>query len=121
MSVFSALSHKDVTWSNIENYLSHVDHISPLIGHQIKIESTYAVYMERQKRDVDSIRAEESRKIPDDIDFLALSGLSSELALKLQKIKPENLSQASRIEGMTPSALTLILGFIKRNQRQKAL
>ncbi|MEM6438256.1 MAG: tRNA uridine-5-carboxymethylaminomethyl(34) synthesis enzyme MnmG, partial [Pseudomonadota bacterium] len=83
---------------------------------QLQIDARYAQYEERQRRDAESLRRSEAQPLPPDIDYSALSGLSGELREKLDAARPSNLGQASRIEGMTPAALTLILIHSKRKR-----
>lgn len=80
----------------------------------LEIEATYAVYMNRQEADIAGARREEERRIPEDFDFSVLPGLSIELRQKLTAMRPSNLLQAARVDGMTPAALTLLLAYIKR-------
>lgn len=88
--------------------------VAPRVRDAIEIEATYAVYMNRQEADITEARREEERRIPDDFDFSLLPGLSIELRQKLTAARPSNLSQAARVDGMTPAALTLLLAYIKR-------
>lgn len=76
-------------------------------------DAQYAPYLERQVKDMNKLRRDEEVKIPADFKFKGLPGLSNELADKLTLWRPENLAQASRIEGITPAALMLILSKIK--------
>ena len=87
---------------------------------QLERDATYANYVERQNRDIEAMRRDESTRIPGDFDYSAVSGLSNELLGKLNATRPENLGQASRIEGMTPAALALVLTSVKRLQKRKA-
>ncbi len=90
------------------------------ISEQIEKEALYMNYIERQNRDAATLKADESIKIPKDFDYEVLSGLSNELKFKLANIRPENLSQASRIDGMTPAALTLILAHVRLHKKKIA-
>ena len=90
------------------------------IGRQVERDALYATYLERQRRDIDSLEREESCEIPKGFDFSKLSGLSNELKDKLRRIEPETLGQASRIEGMTPAALTLILAKLRQADRKRS-
>jgi tRNA uridine 5-carboxymethylaminomethyl modification enzyme len=93
--------------------------ISAEILTQLQCESLYSQYEGRQKSDATALRKDELMKIPVEFDYRALSGLSSELTLKLEKVKPISIAQASRIEGMTPAALVLILARLKRGQKMR--
>ncbi|MEY3309088.1 MAG: hypothetical protein RLZZ413_3126 [Pseudomonadota bacterium] len=90
------------------------------IQRQIAIEALYAQYLDRQNEDAAAIRRDEAVKIPGDFQYGALGGLSSELRLKLERIRPTSLAQAAVIEGMTPAALTLLLAKLRQASRQLA-
>ncbi len=87
---------------------------------QVATDALYAQYLARQSEDVALLQREEAAEIPADFDYGALSGLSSELTAKLIRVRPANLAQAARIEGMTPAALTLVLAHIRKARREKA-
>lgn len=80
---------------------------------QVAREAFYEPYVIRQAREVDHLQREEQHPIPHDLDFVRISSLSSELRAKLAMQRPRTIGQASRIEGMTPAALTAILAHIK--------
>jgi tRNA uridine 5-carboxymethylaminomethyl modification enzyme len=73
---------------------------------QIEIEAKYAVYLDRQNADIESLPQGRCAGAAGDLDFDAISGLSNELREKLAAVRPATLGQASRIDGMTPAALT---------------
>ena len=81
---------------------------------QLERDALYSVYIERQARDVDALRRDQAIAIPPDLNFAALSGLSSELAAKLTRVRPGDLGQAMRIEGMTPAAGLIVLSAVRR-------
>ena len=89
------------------------------ICEQLSNEAIYSVYVERQLRDVENMQRDLEQKIPYNFNYSMISSLSNELRIKLQKVRPENLDQASRIDGMTPVALTLILAQIRLNDSKK--
>jgi tRNA uridine 5-carboxymethylaminomethyl modification enzyme len=84
------------------------------ISERLETDARYAVYLDRQGRDIAAFLREEAIRLPDSIDYAAFSGLSNELQGKLSTVRPRTLGQASRIEGMTPAALTLLLAQAKR-------
>ena len=90
----------------------------PDIRELLEIESGYAVYLARQESDISAIQKDEMRPIPEDFDYGLLSGLSNELRHKLEKVRPANIGQASRMEGMTPAALTLLLAYTAKIYKQ---
>jgi tRNA uridine 5-carboxymethylaminomethyl modification enzyme len=81
---------------------------------QLQIESTYHQYSDRQAREVAALQRQETQRIPEDIDYASISGLSNELKQKLSRLRPETMLHAARIEGVTPAALLLILSCIRR-------
>jgi tRNA uridine 5-carboxymethylaminomethyl modification enzyme len=82
---------------------------------QIEIDALYAGYMPRQKAEIESFRKDENLSLPEDIDYMSILGLSNEAREKLNRIRPQTLGQAGRIEGMTQGALTTLLFYV-RNQ-----
>jgi tRNA uridine 5-carboxymethylaminomethyl modification enzyme len=84
------------------------------IAGQLEIDATYAPYLERQARDIAALRRDEDVILPPDLDIDGIAGLSNEVRGKLATIRPRTLAQARRIDGMTPSALTLLLAAAKR-------
>jgi len=87
---------------------------------QVAKDALYANYITRQKSDVDALKRDEAHAIPYGLDYLGMSGLSNEIARKLDQARPKTIAQAARIEGVTPAALTLILGRIRQSQRKQA-
>ena len=90
------------------------------IAEQLEIDAKYAVYLDRQAADVASYRRDESLELPDTLDYAAVPGLSHEVRQKLQAVRPRTLGQASRIDGITPAALTLLAARLRRNRRRAA-
>lgn len=88
---------------------------------QIGIEAIYAPYLQRQASDVEALKREERVAIPDSLDYSAIQGLSAELRTKLQFHRPTSMSEAGRIEGMTPAALTLLLARIRQSARNSSV
>ncbi|WP_127471698.1 tRNA uridine-5-carboxymethylaminomethyl(34) synthesis enzyme MnmG [Thiomicrorhabdus aquaedulcis] len=87
---------------------------------QIEIEAKYSGYIERQTQQIEKMKRSESVTIPDDLDLDIVSGLSNEVKQKLRTHKPANLGMASRIQGITPAALSLLLVAIKNGARKEA-
>ncbi|MCA0042143.1 tRNA uridine-5-carboxymethylaminomethyl(34) synthesis enzyme MnmG [Celeribacter litoreus] len=119
-SAYQVLSFPNVTFDHVVALNPDLTEISEDIQVQLARDALYANYIERQQKDVEAMKRDEKQIIPDDFDYGALSGLSNELRTKLMHAKPQTISQASRVEGMTPAATTLILARLRQNQRQKA-
>ncbi len=81
---------------------------------QVEIQTMYAGYLERQQQEIDKAKAHENKPLPADLDYRQIKGLSGELTEKLNHIKPGTIGQASRIQGMTPAAVSLLLVYLKR-------
>ncbi len=86
----------------------------PIIGDAIEVQIKYEGYITRQMQEIARAEKQENVKIPSDFSYDKLSGLSKELQEKLNRIRPETLGQASRIQGMTPAAISLLLVHIKK-------
>ncbi len=108
------LTSSEIEVADIIRLWPELSSIDPPVLEQLKIDASYAVYLDRQHADVEAIRRDEDRKIPDHFGYDDLVGLSNELRQKLNQSRPANLAQAARIDGMTPAALTLILAHLKR-------
>lgn len=116
-TAWQLLSYPENEFESVAKLWPELGSVPAGIGDQLKIEAAYSVYLGRQDSDIAALQRDELILIPDGFAFEALSGLSIELMQKLQRIRPANLAQAGRIEGMTPAALSLILGHLKRCER----
>lgn len=81
---------------------------------QVEIHTKYAGYIERQQDEIDKLRQHEQTLLPQDLDYATLNGLSKEISQKLASIRPQTLGQASRIPGVTPAAISLLLIHLKK-------
>lgn len=86
----------------------------PRVAEQVEIKTKYAGYIDRQQDEIARLRASEDTKLPVDIDYNGISGLSKEIQHKLGNTRPETLGQASRIPGVTPAAISLLLIHLKK-------
>ena len=96
-------------WSNVPQYERYIDE-------QVEIDAHYLGYLKRQSHDIEAFKKDESITIPRNIDYDSFSGLSTEIKSKLKKIHPSTLGQALRIDGVTPAAAIILLGFIKKSR-----
>jgi tRNA uridine 5-carboxymethylaminomethyl modification enzyme len=90
--------------------------LEPGIARRLEADAKYSVYLDRQDEDVARFRKSESILLPADLDYAGISGLSSELRQKFLAIRPSNIGQAGRIEGMTPAALALVAARARRGK-----
>jgi tRNA uridine 5-carboxymethylaminomethyl modification enzyme len=86
------------------------------VGEQVEIQAKYVGYIERQKDEVARRARQEDLRLPADLDYRAVRGLSKEVQQKLERLRPETLGQAGRISGVTPAAIALLLVYLKRIQ-----
>lgn len=107
-SVFDLLSYPDQTLANLARIWPELGQIPAPLVDRLENDARYAVYLDRQQRDIAVYRRDESLFIPSDLDYAHISGLSAELRLKLEAVRPRTIGQAGRIEGITPAALTLL-------------
>lgn len=117
---FQLLAFPEVDFDHIRALDQELVNVTDEVGIQIARDALYANYIKRQENDVALLRKDEGEGIPRDFDYSPIEGLSNELKSKLINSKPENLAQASRIDGMTPAALTLILALIRKGQSRKS-
>ena len=116
-SGYELLAFGDEARPVVERLFPDFTALEKSVRDQVSTDALYAQYLRRQEDDARLLQREEDAEIPQAFDYNALSGLSSELTAKLKRIQPANLAQASRIEGMTPAALTLILAHLRKAQR----
>ncbi|WP_259650492.1 tRNA uridine-5-carboxymethylaminomethyl(34) synthesis enzyme MnmG [Roseobacter sp. OBYS 0001] len=114
------LAFPDTTFKDIALLDPSLHSIDPEVQRQMEREALYANYIDRQQKDVDLLKKDEAHKIPTDFDYDQLGGLSNELTAKLNQTRPTSLAQVSRIDGMTPAALTLILAKLRQNARKRS-
>ena len=98
--------------------------MTPLFGialdSQVEIDAHYSGYLKRQSHDIAAFKKDENIKIPEHINYDSFSGLSNEIKSKLKKIRPKTLGQALRIDGVTPAAALILLGYIKSRRKRKS-
>ena len=114
------LAFPNVTFADLHAYDDRLRDVEPEVGEQIARDALYANYVRRQTQDVEAIKRDEAQVIPADFDYDVLQGLSNELKLKLNRARPATLGQAGRVDGMTPSAMTLILAKLRQHNRKTA-
>lgn len=119
-SAFDLLSYPDVTPVDTGRLWPEVLEIPAEIIEQLVVDAQYAVYLDRQRDDIDAVRRDEQKPIPDHLDYAAIPGLSMELRQKLQQYRPQTIAQAQAMDGMTPAAVTLLLAVIRRGDLRKA-
>ncbi|MGR3821093.1 MAG: tRNA uridine-5-carboxymethylaminomethyl(34) synthesis enzyme MnmG [Salipiger marinus] len=119
-TIFQLLSYPEITLDALAPKFPELAELDADTTDQLGKDAIYANYIERQKRDVEALRRDESLAIPADFDFLAMEGLSTELKQKLTRARPSTLAQAGKVDGMTPSALSLLLVRLRRADRRQS-
>ena len=119
-SAFDILSYPDLGWDDVIKLWPELSDISETAREQLGIDAQYAVYLDRQQADIESMRRDEQRQIPDGMDYDAIPGLAMELRQKLTQYRPQTIAQAQAMDGMTPAAITLLLAVIRRGDLRKA-
>jgi tRNA uridine 5-carboxymethylaminomethyl modification enzyme len=119
-TAFELLSYPDVTISDLANIWPRFGEFAPKIAEQIEIDAKYDVYLSRQAADIAAYRRDESFELPDNFDYASLPGLSNEMKQKLQMHRPRTIGHASRIDGVTPAALTLLVAHVRRGKKTSA-
>ncbi len=117
-TALAVMAFPDVRLSQIVALVPEFGAFSAEIQTQVGHDALYAQYLQRQTADAAALQKEESTIIPADFAFSGLPGLSTELTVKLNRVRPGNLAQAARMEGMTPAALMLILAQLRKSRRE---
>lgn len=120
-SAYELLSHPGQTVANLSSVWPALSSIPGGLAETMEIEAGYAVYLERQAADIAVMKREENIEIPENFDFDSLPSLSNELRVKLKRHKPASVAQASRIEGMTAAATSLLLSVMLKSDGLKRL
>lgn len=114
------IAHPQVGWENVCRIWPEIAALPRPIAQQIQNEAVYHGYLDRQEADIVAFRKDEGVRIPADLDYASVGGMSFEVREKLQAARPGTLGQAGRVEGVTPGALTALLAHLRRLDRQRA-
>lgn len=118
-SMMDLLSYPGIDWADVERvWPEELAAVTPDVREQIAIEALYSGYLDRQEADILAFRRDEGIRLPADLDYAAVGGLSNEVREKLIAARPPTLGAASRIEGVTPGALTALLAWLKSSKRK---
>ncbi len=118
-SLYDLLRRPDVSYQSLMTLIVGdepvaVGTLDALVVEQVEIQAKYQGYIDRQAEEVAKTLSSEEARLPDDIDYRAIGGLSNEIQQKLIRHRPETIGQASRIQGMTPAAISILLVHLKR-------
>jgi tRNA uridine 5-carboxymethylaminomethyl modification enzyme len=112
-SLYDLLKRPELTHKDISALTPDLE-IDTKVSEQVEIDAKYAGYISRQQDEIDRLRRHENTAIPETFDYSSVSGLSNEIKQKLGEAKPETLARASRIPGVTPAAISLLLISLKK-------
>ncbi len=113
-SCLEIMGQRKVNMAKIRQVFPDIPSFSRSIENQVVTDAHYMGYLDRQERDIESFKKDESVIIPESINYEKLSGLSNEIKSKLLQVKPKTLGQAIRIDGVTPAAIIILLSHIKK-------
>ncbi|MAL11171.1 MAG: tRNA uridine-5-carboxymethylaminomethyl(34) synthesis enzyme MnmG [Maricaulis sp.] len=117
-SLMDLLSYPNLGWEDLTRAWPQLEAVTPDVREQISIEALYSGYLDRQDADILAFRRDENIRLPADLDYSVIGGLSNEVREKLEAARPPTLGAASRIEGVTPGALTAVLAYLKSAARK---
>ncbi len=115
-SAYELLAFPSIGIGELAKIWSGFAALPPNIADQLEIDAKYAVYLSRQAADIASFRRDEALELPRDMDYAAVNGLSNEARQKLAAMRPRTIGQAGRMDGITPAALTLLVGHVRRGR-----
>ena len=113
-SGFELLAFPDVGFKDVEKLVPESGTATLEVKQQLERDALYANYIVRQEREISAMKRDEGYRIPNDFDYSQIVGLSAELQQKLAQARPETLAKASRIGGMTPAGLALVLSQLRK-------
>ncbi len=109
------LKHSDISYSKVKEIFELNEYPDDVVQ-QIEIENHYSGYFKKQESDILMFKKDESLKIPENLDYSKISGLSNEVRAKLMAVRPTTFGQALRIEGLTPAAINILLSYAKNSR-----
>ena len=120
-SMYELLRRPEVNFENLQHFSKQdLSDIPVEVSEQLEIQAKYAGYIERQNTEVEKLAQQEEVKLPEDMNYSTITGLSNEAKQKLIEIKPHTIGQAARISGITPSTISLLLVHLKAKPIRKS-
>ncbi|HEX9159555.1 MAG TPA: tRNA uridine-5-carboxymethylaminomethyl(34) synthesis enzyme MnmG [Rhizomicrobium sp.] len=117
-TAYQLLSLPGVTFADLLRLWPDLSGVDPVVIEQLENDAQYSVYLDRQNADIAAFRRDENLGIPGDLNYGEIKGISTEARQKLAAVRPATLGQASRIDGVTPAALTLVLAHLRSISRR---
>ncbi len=116
-TAFELLSYPDITWENLVQIFPELAKISDEVAKQLVIEGRYQGYLARQNQDIADFKKDEALKIPENIDYQKVGGLSNEIRERLEKARPQTIGAMGRMRGITPASVTAVIGYLKKGKK----
>jgi tRNA uridine 5-carboxymethylaminomethyl modification enzyme len=122
VSAFDLLRRPEVEYEHVVELIGPMpadtdDRLGPQIRAQLEVAAKYAGYIERQEEEIARHRRNEETRLPDDLDYARVAGLSNEARQKLAVVRPATVGQAARVPGITPAAVSILLVHLKKSSR----
>lgn len=117
-SLLDLLRRKEVTYSKLQQAFD-LPELAPQVAEQAEIFAKYEGYITKQRQEVERFMKLENKRLPDDTDYRAIKELSSEAAEKLDKVRPANIGQASRISGVSPADISVLMIALELKRRKE--
>jgi tRNA uridine 5-carboxymethylaminomethyl modification enzyme len=114
VGLFDLLKRPEVSFEGLKGVFPALQELSEEIVQQIEIETKYAGYVNRQRQEIERFKRWEAMRLPSDINYWEIPGLSTEIREKLSRVRPTSLGQALRISGVTPAAIAAIQVYLKK-------
>ena len=119
IQMYNLLKRPEISFSDLIRLGQIGEEIEPEIQEQLEIHVKYEGYIQKQLKQVEQFKKMEKVKIPPDMDYSQVKGLKIESVQKLQKLQPENLGQASRISGVSPADISVLMVYLEKRRREK--
>jgi tRNA uridine 5-carboxymethylaminomethyl modification enzyme len=121
LSAFDLLRRPEVSYEDLIELIGPMpapedDRLTPQIRVQLEVAAKYAGYIERQEEEIARHRRNEETRLPPDLDYSRVAGLSNEVRQKLAQIRPATVGQAARVPGVTPAAVSILLVHLKKSR-----
>ena len=113
-NLVNLMSYPNVSRETIYKLDEYSKSVEEKVFEQVEIEAKYAGYLKREYEDINVFKRDEGLKIRDDLDYSKIGGLSNEMVQRFNAVRPKTIGEASRISGVTPAAVTAILGYLKK-------
>ncbi|OIJ16999.1 tRNA uridine-5-carboxymethylaminomethyl(34) synthesis enzyme MnmG [Anaerobacillus alkalilacustris] len=113
------LKRPEITYAFIENLFPSEHEVSPEVAEQVEIQIKYAGYIEKQVQQIERMKKMDDKKIPENLDYNVISGLATEARQKLSEVRPLSVGQASRVSGVNPADISILLIYLEQGKLQR--